>query len=108
MLGVRRLITNNLCKINKNYSSSFHLFIIHLNKKNIKEKLIKFMLKYRIILQYHYIPIYKFKIFKGKKISKNSEKYFQTAVSLPIYYNLSFKNQMFVIKKLREFFKFAK
>ncbi len=98
----------NLCKINKNYSSSFHLFIIHLNKKNIKEKLIKFMLKYRIILQYHYIPIYKFKIFKGKKISKNSEKYFQTAVSLPIYYNLSFKNQMFVIKKLREFFKFAK
>lgn len=98
----------NLCKINKNYSSSFHLFIIHLNKKNIKEKLIKFMLKYRIVLQYHYIPIYKFKIFRGKKISKNSEKYFQTAVSLPIYYNLSFKNQMFVIKKLREFFKFAK
>ena len=31
------------------------------------------MLKNNIILQYHYIPIYNFKIFKGKMINENSK-----------------------------------
>jgi dTDP-4-amino-4,6-dideoxygalactose transaminase len=90
----------------KKYQSSHHLFIMHLKKSSqvIKEKFIKFMLKNKIILQYHYIPIYKFKIFKGKYLNNQSEIYYKTAISLPIFVGLTPKEQNFIIKKINFFF----
>lgn len=97
----------SLQKFSKNYQSSYHLCIINLKKQNqrLKEKMIRFMLKNRVVLQYHYIPIYKFNIFKDKYINKNSEIYYKSAVSLPIYYGLSDTNQNLIIKLLKNFFK---
>ena len=97
-------------KYDNDHISSNHLYIIHLKKinKNLKEKLFKFMLKNRVMLQYHYIPIYKFKIFKDKYIYKNAEIYYNTALSLPIYYKLSLADQNLVIKLLKKFFKKVK
>ena len=62
------------------------------------------MLKNKILFQYHYIPIYKFKHFKDKYVGRNAEKYFRSSVSLPIYYKLNFKDQLKVIKLLKVFF----
>ena len=62
------------------------------------------MLKNKVMLQYHYIPIYEFKSFKGKYMNKNSKIYFNRAVSLPIYYSLSQNDQTYVIKLLKKFF----
>ena len=97
----------SLPKYNKKYKSSHHLYLINLNKKSykFKDKLIKYMLKNKIKFQYHYIPIYKFKVFKDAFIGKNAERYFNTAVSLPIHYSLSTKEQNFVIKKIKFFLK---
>ncbi len=90
-----------------NYKSSYHLFIIHIQKqnKNYKEKMIKFMLKNRVMLQYHYIPIYKFSIFKDKFINKNAEIYYNSAVSLPIYFSLLETDQNLIIELLKKFLK---
>ena len=91
----------------RKYTSSHHLFIINLKKSNIKlkEKFIKFMLKNKILLQYHYIPVYRFKVFRGKYINKNSEIYYKSAISLPIYYGLKYNEQVYITKKIKEFFK---
>ena len=62
------------------------------------------MLKNKIILQYHYIPIYKFKVFDGHVIKKNSEIYYKNTLSLPIYHSLSFKEQNNIINKISSFF----
>ena len=88
------------------YRSSHHLFLIHINQKNKnqKENLIKYMLKNKVMLQYHYIPLYKFKAFKGRYIKKNAELYYKTAISLPIYYRLSQTEQNLVIKLLMKYF----
>jgi dTDP-4-amino-4,6-dideoxygalactose transaminase len=88
------------------YKSSHHLYLIHLKEKNfkLKEKLIRYMLTNNIILQYHYIPIYKFKNFKGKYINKNAEIYYKTCLSLPIYPHLSIKDHAYIVKKLKKFF----
>ena len=56
-----------------------------------------------IHLQYHYIPIYKFQIFKDKKDAINSESYFKHAVSLPIYFNLKKSHQKFIIKNIKNY-----
>ena len=88
------------------YKSSYHLYIINLKSKNInqKEKLIKYMFKNKIILQYHYIPIYKFKIFRDKYVNRNAEEYYRSSLSLPIYYGLQLKDQNKIIKLIKKFF----
>ena len=61
------------------------------------------MLQNKILVQYHYIPLNKFKIFKGKYITKNAKIYYKSTLSLPIYPDLSLKDQNYIIKKLKFF-----
>jgi dTDP-4-amino-4,6-dideoxygalactose transaminase len=77
--------------------SSYHLFIASINfKNNTKNDLLNFYKKNKIMLQYHYIPVYKFSFFKKKIELPNCEYYYKNTLSFPIYYNLSFK----VLKKI--------
>ena len=63
------------------------------------------MKKNGVTVQFHYIPIYKFLIFKGNLKLKNSEKYYNTAISLPIYYDLKINEQKYIIKLIKNFLK---
>tara|TARA_E500000178_G_C17038379_1_gene764884 strand:- start:10604 stop:11740 length:1137 start_codon:yes stop_codon:yes gene_type:complete len=97
----------NISKYNTNLIPSYHLYLINSNfSHNEKNKFFNFMKKKKIMIQYHYIPIYKFSNFKGKYIGKNAEIYFKSTVSLPIYYELSRTKQNYVINKLKEFFSY--
>lgn len=106
-------INNNLICLpnyNKNNVSAFHLFLISIknNNKFIKEKFFNFLKKNKIFAQYHYIPIYRFSFFKKKinyKKFPNSEYYYKHSVSIPLFYNLSLKNQMYILNKINLFFK---
>lgn len=95
-----------------NKLSSYHLFIVRLNFKNLKrvnkDKFINFMKKNNINLQFHYKPIYKYSFFKKKNQYKvsfkiNSDDYFKNAVSLPIYYNLDQKSLKKIIAIINKF-----
>lgn len=101
--NIRGLIIQPL---SKKYFSSNHLYLIGIIDKSIefKEKFIKYMLSKKIFLQYHYIPVYKFKIFKKNIKLKNAENYYKSFVSLPIYYDLTFKDQKKIIKFIKLFF----
>ena len=89
-----------------NYNSSYHLLLVNLKEPNFKfkEKLIKFMFKKKITLQYHYIPIYKFSIYKKNNKFKNAEIYYNSTLSLPIFYNLKVSEINYVVKQLYNFF----
>jgi len=63
------------------------------------------MLKNNVILQYHYIPIYKFKIFNKREKLKGAENYYQSIVSLPIFYKLSERQVDYIVNQLDSFFK---
>jgi dTDP-4-amino-4,6-dideoxygalactose transaminase len=91
----------------KSHKPAYHLILINIKNCNLKkkEKLLKFMQKNNINLQYHYIPIYKFKVFKDKYIKGQNEKYFNSTVSLPVYVDLTFKQINFILSKLNIFFK---
>ena len=53
----------------------------------------------KIFPQYHYIPIYKFTAFKGKeKRLPGAENFYKSSLSLPIYYEMNFKDCDKVIK----------
>jgi dTDP-4-amino-4,6-dideoxygalactose transaminase len=93
-------------KLNK---PSYHLFLISINFKKVistKNKFLSYLKKNKIFCQYHYIPIYKFKLFNRKlnlKFYKGSEFYYKNTISLPIFYNLSIITQKNIIKKIKFF-----
>jgi UDP-4-amino-4,6-dideoxy-L-N-acetyl-beta-L-altrosamine transaminase len=93
-------------KLHNDYYSSYHLYIIYINQKNKRNEFIKYMLKNKIIVQYHYIPLYKFSVFIKKFIYNNTDLYYKNSVSLPIYYSLTKKEQNLIIKKVNDFFKY--
>jgi dTDP-4-amino-4,6-dideoxygalactose transaminase len=107
----------NFKKINNfanfpNYNKSkpsYHLFLISIdfNKmKSSKDKFLNFLKKNNIFCQYHYIPIYKFKLFNRKpnlNFYRGAEFYYKNTVSLPIFYNLTIKLQKIIINKIKFF-----
>ena len=66
----------------------------------------KYLNNNNIFGQYHYIPIYKFKIFSEKKINlSGAEDYFKNSVSIPIFVNLTVKEQNKIIKTIKNYFR---
>jgi len=97
-----------LPKYSENIKSSYHLFLINFNLKKIlinKKIFFKKMLENKIICQYHYKPIFLFKkIFKQKFMKKDFKgaiAYYKNTISLPIFPDLSKKNQIFIIKIIK-------
>ena len=88
--------------------SSFHLFIIRLklNKIKLSKKEIFFLLrKNNILVNIHYIPVYFHPFYKSLGFKRgycpSAEKYYKEAFSLPIFPNLTKKDQLRVIKVLK-------
>ena len=96
-------------KYNLKNKPSFHLILININFKKIKinkDVFLNYLYKKNIISQFHYIPIYKYRIFKSKKTKlKNSEDYHSKVLSIPIYHSLKSKDQIYVIDTIKKFFK---
>ena len=66
----------------------------------------KYLVRHNILAQQHYIPIYKFKIYKEKKYNYlGSNKFFQNSVSIPIFVNLKIQQQNKIIKTIKNYFK---
>jgi dTDP-4-amino-4,6-dideoxygalactose transaminase len=74
--------------------------------KRTKDHFLKYLNDNKILGQYHYIPIYKFSSYREKASNfSGSEKYFKNSVSIPIYVNLSNKDQNKIIKVIKSYFK---
>lgn len=94
--------------VQNNENSSNHLFQIVLKKKYSKKRkqFVEYLYKKKILTQLHYKPIFELKLFKKltKKHLISSKKFSKTSVSLPIYYDLSTRQQMYIIKTVKLFF----
>ena len=76
--------------------------------RTTKDNLIKFFIKKKIFLQVHYIPIYRFKVFKEKEKYKSlpgAEEYFRNCLSMPIFYKMRNSEIQFVFNTLVDFIK---
>ena len=75
-------------------------------KKN-KDDFIKYLNRNNIFPQYHYIPIYKFSVYKKTKNKlSGSEKFYKNSVSIPIYPSLKTKEQNNILRVIKDYFKF--
>ena len=90
-------------------NSSNHLYILNINFKKLgttRGKLMKSFEEREIGTQVHYIPVPSHPYFKNKNYSKanlpNSYKYYEGALSIPLYYDLSKKQQSHVINQVKK------
>ena len=97
-------------KVGDNVDHSYHLFILKINFKNFKisKKLFFEKLKRKgISLQVHYIPIF-LQSYYRKKFNfnineyKNSMNYYNCAVTLPVFHQLTFKDQIRIINSVKQ------
>ena len=83
--------------------SALHLFIIRIDFTKLtinKYEFIKKLKKKNILVNCHYIPLSKFKLIRKalpKKYLKNSEQYYKQAMSIPMYPDLNYLEQSYVI-----------
>src|SRR3989344_4904758 len=92
-----------------NAISAWHIYPIRLNNKAKKSRreVFDFLRKANIGVQVHYIPIHFHSLYKklfgyAKGDFPITEKYYESALSLPLYVSLSKQDQDYVIRKLKE------
>ena len=98
--------------IKKNTAHSYHLYPLLINFKKIKKtkgQVFREFLKKKIKLQVHYIPVnmqpyYKKNFYFNKKKFKNSIKFYNEEISMPIYYDLNKKQLQYIKKACKEIF----
>lgn len=100
-------ISIQIPKSEKKNIHAYHLYVIKLNSINQRNGLYKFLLKNKIKCNLHYVPIYKHpfyeKITKKKIILSETEKYYQTSLSIPLYVSLGIKTQDKIISLIRKY-----
>ena len=87
------------------------MYVIRVDTKKTdmtQKKLYKYLIKNKIKANVHYIPIYTHPFyrklgFKAKNYP-NTNKYYNTALSIPVFPDLKKNNQMRIIKLLFKFF----
>ena len=97
-------------KIEKNFYSSYHLFIIKLNikYKYLHRKLFDYLRSKNVLVNLHYLPIHLQPFYRKFGFKKNqfpvAEEYSESAISIPIYPNLRRKDQIKIINLIKLFF----
>ncbi len=102
-LNDKRII---LPKLDKKASSSWHLFIIRFNRNLIRKKkydIVKYLHRKGIMVNTHYIPLNRFTYIKSKikrKRFKNSDEYYNSSISIPLFPHMTKSQQDYVIKNI--------
>ena len=115
---IKKFYDNNLKELpiilpenKKNKISSLHLYIIRLKKNSIsyRNRIINELIKKGIGVNIHYIPIHLqpyFRLLGFKKgMFPESEKYYRTAISLPIHPGLKKSDLIKILKVLKNLLK---
>ena len=98
VVNYRKLLKNlpiSFQKLSQDNSSSHHLCVIKLNFKIIKKNyddIFKKLRSLNIGINLHYLPIYNhpyYKKIKNYKKLKNTENYYKSAISIPVFPGLS-------------------
>lgn len=97
-------------EIKKGYQHSWHLYRVSINFKsssrNFRDKVIKKLSEKGLVCSVHYKPIHLMSYFKKnfnqKLVIKNTEKIWNTTVSLPIYPSLKLSDVKILCKELNK------
>ena len=89
--------------------SAWHLYVIQVKDSTKRQEVFNQLRASGINVNVHYIPVHTQPFYQQLGFKRgeypHAEQYYQRAISLPLYYSLSDKEQDFVIKNIKEIFK---
>ena len=88
-------------------TNNAHMFYIKTNNIGERNKLIEFLKNAGIMAIFHYQPLHSspfFKSFYGGKPLLNTGKYADTLLRLPLYFELSPEQVVYIVQKINEFY----
>lgn len=88
--------------------NSFHLYVIKLKDKEIRRKLYDYLKDKGILCQVHYIPVHLQPFYQKMGYKSGdyplAERFYEQILSIPIYPELTEKEQEYVIETINQFF----
>ena len=106
-----KLLPINTPKDKKGFRSTYHLYVITINKK-LRNKLYNYLLNKGVKCNFHYIPTYRQPYYRRfnykRKNYPNMELYYKSGISLPIYVGLKQKELKYIVKLIKDFLNFNK
>ena len=88
--------------------SAYHLYVIRLNNQSIDKshlQVFELLRGFGIGVNLHYIPVYRHPYYRNMGFDQNgfpsAEKYYQEAISLPMFSAMSFEEQDQVVSALK-------
>ncbi len=95
---------NPLLKKN-NRNSSNHLYIVRVEGSvALRDELFSHLKKENIGVNIHYIPVYRHPYFNSKVRLEGAEKYYNSAITLPIFPNIGRKNLENIVQEIANFY----
>jgi dTDP-4-amino-4,6-dideoxygalactose transaminase len=99
---------NFFIPMNLDSKYNFHSFVLIL-EKDVREKFLKFLKKFKINAVISYTPLHKSnagkKFFGKKKKLRNTDIYIKRVVRLPFHNSLSYKQIDYICEKIKVYFK---
>ena len=100
----------NFQKAIENIVSAYHLFVIQIDEQDTqqsKKQIFKDLISMGINVNLHYIPVYRHPYYQALKIYQyedfpNAEKYYSTAISIPIFPSLGDKDRQYVSDSIKD------
>jgi len=97
----------NIMTINFSKKSNYHMIYILVKQKNLRQKLIKYLMKYKIHSVSHYEPLHLSPVGKRSAVSCNicnAQDFSKRIIRLPIHLSLKIKQIKYIVQKISEFF----
>lgn len=91
----------------KECSNSWHLYVIRVRNPRLRNRLYSYLRGKGIGANFHYPPVYSHPYYKKLGVNgelANTEQYAKSAITLPLYPDLSEKEIIYITKIMREFF----
>lgn len=96
-----------LPKIPDYASVNGHMFFLECDSQNVRDELITYLSRKGIHAVFHYLPLHLSPYFKEKhdgRPLKNSIRFSQRIIRLPLFYSLKNDEQLFIIDSIKKFF----
>ena len=81
-----------------------HMYYLVLSDSGTRDQLIEYLRNNNIFAVFHYLSLNKSPYYKGKSSFINSDKFSDTLLRLPFYYEIEMKEIEFICKKIIQFF----
>ena len=89
-------------------SNNGHIFYILLENQEIRNAFLDYLKRNSILAVFHYLPLHKSPFYKNKHDGRplpNAERFSQTIIRLPLFYDLTFEQIDYISEKVFDFFK---